>query len=75
MKRRRDWFLPVQEANTALWWVPAGYQPTAVEAEQRVRLLRDQGPTPRSFTLRRSWALPDLAGTEVTGQDDWLCPA
>ena len=50
--RRREWFARPMEAMTALWWVPAGVRPTVADAEQRLRLLRTEGPTPEAFTLR-----------------------
>lgn len=74
MKRRREWFVPMGEAYTALWWVPMGHRPTTHKAEERVRLLREQGPTSMSFTLRRSWPAPDPMLDSVVGRDGWLCP-
>lgn len=75
MKRRREWFVPMREAYTALWWVPEGHRPTTDEAEQRVRLLREQGPTSMSFTLRRSWPPPDQGADALVSRDDRMCPA
>src|SRR5215472_15959724 len=46
MRRRREWFLPIQKAYMACWWVPSGHRPTIAEAEDRVALLRAYGPTP-----------------------------
>ncbi|MFF3849511.1 DUF3291 domain-containing protein [Streptomyces sp. NPDC002328] len=53
----RQWgrFERVQEAMTALWWVPAGHRPTVAEAEARLLHLRTNGPTPYAFTLRKSF--------------------
>ena len=50
MRRRRTWFHRVTEATTALWWVPTGHRPTTDEAEQRVRHLREHGPSAEAFT-------------------------
>lgn len=58
MRRRREWFHPVAEATTALWWVPAGIQPSVAEAEQRVRHLREYGPTEQAFSIRRPYPAP-----------------
>ena len=58
MRRRREWFLPIDEAYTVCWWVPAGHRPTVEEAEERLDLLRRNGPTPEAFTLRRSFPPP-----------------
>ena len=53
MRRRREWFHRVAEATTALWWVPRGHRPSTDEAEDRLRALRQDGPTPTAFTLSR----------------------
>lgn len=55
LSRRREWFEKLQEAVTALWWVPAGHRPTVAEAESRLLHLRTNGPTPYAFTLRTSF--------------------
>jgi hypothetical protein len=59
LRRRREWFARVAEAMTALWWVPAGHRPTVREAEERLVLLRANGPTPEAFTLRDTFPPPD----------------
>ncbi|MEV5929395.1 DUF3291 domain-containing protein [Streptomyces cellulosae] len=55
LSRRREWFERVEEAMTALWWVPAGHRPAVAEAEDRLLRLRALGPTPYAFTLRTSF--------------------
>ncbi|MFB7247779.1 DUF3291 domain-containing protein [Streptomyces populi] len=55
MARRREWFERLEEAATALWWVPAGHRPTVPEAESRLLHLREHGPTPYAFDLRTSF--------------------
>lgn len=55
LARRREWFERLEEAVTALWWVPAGHRPTVAEAEERLLHLRAHGPTPYAFTLRTSF--------------------
>ncbi|MEV8097515.1 DUF3291 domain-containing protein [Kitasatospora sp. NPDC085879] len=59
LRRRREWFAHVAEAMTVLWWVPAGHRPTVAEAEQRLDLLRAEGPTAEAFTLRATFPAPD----------------
>jgi Domain of unknown function (DUF3291) len=59
LRRRREWFARMSEAFTALWWVPAGHRPTVREAEERLTLLRANGPTPEAFTLRDTFPPPD----------------
>jgi hypothetical protein len=58
LRRRRAWFAPAAEAHLALWWVPAGRRPAVAEAEERLALLRRDGPTPAAFTLRRAYPPP-----------------
>lgn len=73
LARRREWFERVQEAMTALWWVPAGHRPTVAEAESRLLHLRANGPTPHAFTLRTSF--PPQGAQPVPGEvpDDLGC--
>ena len=61
--RRKEWFRPMAEAYTALWWVPAGHLPTIDEAEQRLTHLRAHGPTAIAFTFRDAFPPP---GYEVS---------
>lgn len=63
LRRRREWFSQLAEAETALWWVPAGHEPTVAEAENRLTWLRQHGPTAEVFTLRQVFAAPDASLT------------
>lgn len=63
LSRRREFFERLDEAVTALWWVPAGHRPTLEEAEERLVHLRTHGPTPYAFTLRTAFPAGD-AGPE-----------
>ena len=72
MRRRREWFVPMRESMTALWWIPAGTTPTVADAEERLRHLREHGPTPYAFTFRSPF--PSPGGAPVSG-DEWFCPA
>ena len=78
MRRRREWFVPMREAITALWWVPAGHRPSVAEAEARLLALRAHGPTPYAFTLRQPFPPPGDPGDPgdvVVAPDDAECPA
>jgi len=76
LRRRREWFEPMREAYTALWWIPRGTIPTVADAEDKVRYLREHGPTPAAFTLKMHFPPPgDSADVPVRGSDDWMCPA
>ncbi|WP_051325504.1 DUF3291 domain-containing protein [Glycomyces tenuis] len=58
LQRRREWFEHMTEAYTAMWWVPVGHVPTVPEAEKRLALLREKGPTPEAFTAKRPFPPP-----------------
>jgi hypothetical protein len=78
MRRRAEWFERMPEAYLVLWWVPAGHRPTIAEAEERLVRLRNHGPTPQAFTMRRSFPPPGSAeavGDAAVVDDRWACPA
>ena len=52
VRRQRQWFEPVAQPSTVLWWVPAGTTPTVEDALTRLRHLRTYGPGPSAFSLR-----------------------
>jgi len=51
-RRRRDWFEHLEEAYLVLWWIRAGHIPTVEEAEARLDLLRERGPSAEAFTFK-----------------------
>lgn len=59
MRQRRAWFVPMRDAFTAAWWIPAGTLPTMPEAMARLDLLRASGPCRQAFTLQRPFPRPD----------------
>jgi hypothetical protein len=75
LKRRREWFEPLQEAILVLWWVPRGHRPTTAEAIARLGRLRERGPTPEAFTFRQTYPPPDAPAAEQPGGFDDECPA
>jgi hypothetical protein len=76
LRRRREWFRPMAEAYTAMWWIPRGTLPSTDDAEDRVRHLRAHGPTPQAFTLRQHFPPPGTADSAAReGRPEWLCPA
>jgi hypothetical protein len=58
MRRRREWFTPVDGPHLVLWWTPADARPTMTEAAERLDRLRRHGPTPGAFTLREPHPAP-----------------
>lgn len=72
MRRRREWFVPMLQSTTALWWVPAGTVPTVADGELRLRRLQAHGPTPAAFTFRSLFPSPDGISA---AEENWFCPA
>ena len=58
-RRRREWFEKLTIPMLALWWVPAGQEPSALEAKARLEHLERQGATPYAFTFRQRFTLAD----------------
>ena len=58
MKRRKEFFKPMDKSILVLWWVPAGHRPGTEEAFARLELLRAKGPTPEAFSFRKTFPAP-----------------
>ena len=58
MRRRNEWFEPVEAATLVLWWIPRGTMPTVAEAEERLNRLRTHGPTVDAFEFRTTFSPP-----------------
>ncbi|MGZ8501660.1 MAG: DUF3291 domain-containing protein [Candidatus Limnocylindrales bacterium] len=59
LRRRREWFVPLDGPSLVLWWVPAGHRPTVKEARKRLDRLAAEGPTPEAFTLKTAFPSAD----------------
>jgi hypothetical protein len=59
VRRKRDWFVPMDQEQTVLWWVPEGHLPTMDEASERLERLRAKGPTAAAFSLTQPFAPPE----------------
>ena len=55
LRRRREWFEPLDGPSLVLWWVPAGHRPTVDEARDRLDRLAADGPSPAAFTLKTTF--------------------
>jgi hypothetical protein len=75
MRRRREWFEPMERAYLVLWWVPSGHRPTIDEAVARLETLRRKGPTAEAFTFRQAFAAPDAVAEEPPLRFGDACPA
>lgn len=58
MRRRREWFEPMDIFMT-LWWVAAGHRPTPAEGLARLDLFARMGPTSEAFSFRIPSPAPD----------------
>ena len=58
LRDRKRWFEPPDGPHLALWWIPAGHQPTPQEGQARLEHLRRHGPTPEAFTFKKVFEAP-----------------
>ena len=58
VRRRAEWFQPLDAAYLALWWVRAGHRPSVAECVERLEHLRAHGPTPHAFDFRIRFPAP-----------------
>jgi len=59
MRGRRQWFFRAAEPMTALWWIPKGAYPSLVDAEEKIRNIRQNGPSPMAFDFKRPYPPTD----------------
>ncbi|MEM0911808.1 MAG: DUF3291 domain-containing protein [Pseudomonadota bacterium] len=57
MKRRREWFNKIQ-SHLVLWWISEGDIPTIEDAKERLKHLKQHGPSPYAFTFSTSFPPP-----------------
>jgi hypothetical protein len=75
LQMRRDWFVPLGGPPLALWWVPAGHQPSVDEGKKRLAHLAEHGPSPFAFSFKETFP-PD---PDLVARTDWSqfepCPS
>ena len=59
MSRRIEWFERFEDSYTVLWWISAGDIPALEEANEKLELLRAQGPTADAFTFKQPFSAPE----------------
>jgi len=73
LRRRREFFRPLDQGHQVLWWVPHGHIPGLDEAFSKLDLLRRDGAGPGAFTFREPYpppaGLPASGGASLTGLD------
>ena len=73
LRDRKQWFEPIEGPILALWWIPAGHVPTVGEAQERLRWLKERGPSADAFTFRTPFPPPDGPAGSVRGLDAKFC--
>ena len=58
LRRRREFFRPLDEAHQVLWWIPREHIPDLDEAFSKLDLVRRDGPGPDAFTFREQYPPP-----------------
>jgi hypothetical protein len=58
VRARHAWFDKMNEIQLALWWIPAGQLPTALEARGKLELVRRFGATKEAFTFAQVFPAP-----------------
>ncbi|MFT7246501.1 MAG: putative kinase [Candidatus Azotimanducaceae bacterium] len=58
LKRKQEWFQPMKTASQVMWWVKAGHRPDTKEANEKLTLLRTNGPGPEAFTFKQPFPSP-----------------
>jgi hypothetical protein len=59
LNERHRWVDSIVGASVALWWIPIGHRPTIEESAERLRSVRQHGPTPYAFTIRKAFPAMD----------------
>jgi len=58
MSRRKEWFDKFDAAYSVLWWLQIDKVPTVSEANEKLLLLKNNGPTADAFTFKKVFAEP-----------------
>jgi hypothetical protein len=58
LKRRKEWFIPLEQTGTVLWWVKNNHIPSLVEAQEKLDLLRKNGSTQEAFGFAQAFPAP-----------------
>ena len=60
---RRQWFKRPDRPYQALWWVPAGHQPSVDEGMSKLELLQETGPSRHAFNFKTKYPPPGYSGS------------
>jgi len=73
LRGRKQWFEQIEGPILVLWWIPAGQVPTVRDAQDRLRYLEENGPTPHAFTFRTPFPAPDQQAGDAERLDAAFC--
>jgi hypothetical protein len=73
LRDRKQWFESIEGPILVLWWIPVGHIPTVAEGQERLRRLKERGPSPDAFTFRSPFPSPDAPSGEIAGLDAEFC--
>ena len=59
LKRRNNWFSPIESSHHVMWWLPKTDLPTAQQGKQKLEYLNSDGESDKGFSFRKSWPAPD----------------
>lgn len=68
LRQRKEWFDTMESRAVALWWVPAGTQPTPADARRRLDLLDGWGESPLAFTFKKRFPPPPATPVQYGGR-------
>lgn len=60
LKRKKEWFRPLDDASYVLWWIPIGHTPTMSEAMSKLEFLRKHGESQEAFSFKGNFPKPEL---------------
>ncbi|PRO71685.1 DUF3291 domain-containing protein [Alteromonas alba] len=55
LKRKKEWFVPLDSASYVMWGIEEGHIPTVEEAEERLLHLREHGESDYAFSFKHSF--------------------
>ena len=58
-KRKKEWFTKMKMMHMAFWYVPEGYEPTFIDAKNRLDYLNVHGDTPYAFSFKSKFTVTD----------------
>lgn len=59
LKAKTNWFVKMDDAHLALWWVKIGAIPNVEQGLEKLRVINVRGPCPEAFTFARHFPMPD----------------